>query len=71
MRKLAFMAAMAASSLGARLEPIAYVISPGRRHWGRADRSGSIATGNRHGGPHLHAREIARRARQAARRAAK
>lgn len=29
--------------------------------------SGSIATGNRHGGPHLHRREIARRQRQAAR----
>jgi hypothetical protein len=27
----------------------------------------SIATGNRHGGPHLHQREIARRLRQEAR----
>jgi hypothetical protein len=32
-----------------------------------ADARGSIATGNRHGGPHLHQREIARRQRQAAR----
>lgn len=31
----------------------------------------SIATGNRHGGPHLHQREIARRRRQAAARAAR
>lgn len=28
------------------------------------DRTGSIAEGNRWGGPHLHAREIARRKRQ-------
>lgn len=28
---------------------------------------GSIATGNRHGGPHKHAREIARHLRQAGR----
>lgn len=30
-------------------------------------RNNSIAEGNRHGGPHLHLREIARRQRQQAR----
>lgn len=43
-----------------------------RRHLQRQKRdhtsaSGSIATGNRWGGPHEHHREIARRQRQAAR----